>query len=154
MSNLRSRRSRLALAVVLALGSGMTGLNAQTSSAADPSVFGVFAGSSPCGDAIRQLLGISSDVPADLVQWKLTLYQDPKTLAPARYELRYDYGSTAAGKPGLATGVKTFQQQGTWALGKGIKSNPDAVVYELNGAVSLSSRSMRTSSTCSIPTAA
>ena len=77
-----------------------------------------------------------------------------ETLAPARYELRYDYGSTAAGKPGLATGVKTFQQQGTWALGKGIKSNPDAVVYELNGAVSLSSRSMRTSSTCSIPTAA
>ncbi len=136
MNSTAFRRSLLTLALLLALGSRMTGLNAQTSSA-DPSVLGVFAGSSPCGDAIRQLLGISSDVPADLVQWKLTLYQDPKTLTPSRYELRYDYGSTAAGKPGLATGVKTSRRQGAWAIGKGIKSNPDAVVYELNGAVSL-----------------
>src|SRR5262245_53234290 len=117
MSNTGIRRRRSALAVVRALSWAMTRLDAQTSSARDPSGFGVFAGSSPCGDAVRHLLGIPSDAEADLVQWKLTLYRDPKTLTPSRYELRYDYGSTAAGKPGLATGVKTLRQQGAWAIG-------------------------------------
>jgi hypothetical protein len=137
MSNSGFRRSRLAFAILLAIGSAMSGLNGQASATNAPSVFGVFAGSSPCGDAIRQLLRIPSDVAADLVQWKLTLYQDPKTLAPSRYELRYEYGATASGKPGLAAGVRTQQQQGAWSIGKGITSNPDAIVYELNGAVSL-----------------
>jgi len=105
-------------------------------SAGDPSVFGVFAGSSPGGGTIRQLLRIPSNAEADLIQWKLTLFQDAKTQAPSGYELRYAYSSTDPGKPRLAEGGEILQRQGAWTVGKGIKSNPDAVVYELDGSVS------------------
>jgi hypothetical protein len=108
----------------------------QTSFASEASVVGVFCGSSPCGEAIRQVLQIPTNGAPDIIEWKLTLYQDPKTQAPSRYELRCDYGSTAPNQPGLAKGRKTLERQGTWTTGKGTKSNPDATVYELNGAVS------------------
>lgn len=124
--------SRVLLAILVGFG-----LNAQISSASEPSVFGVFCGSSPCGEPIRKVLGIAADADAELIEWKLTLYQDAKTLAPSRYELRCDYGSTVPGKPGIGKGVKKIERQGAWTTGKGTKSNPEAVVYELNGAVSL-----------------
>jgi hypothetical protein len=136
-SSLSFKRCRLMPAFLLALSLGTTGLNAQTGSPNDPSVFGVFVGSSPGDEPIRQMLKIPADAKSDLIQWNLTLYQDPKTRAPSRYELRCAYGSTGAGKPGLARGAKVLERQGTWRTGKGIKSNPGAGVYELDGTVSL-----------------
>lgn len=130
-------RSRSMLAFALALGLATAGPGTQAISVGDPSVFGVFAGSSPCGAPIRQLLGIPPDAAADLMQWRLTLYQDAATRAPSRYELRYAYGSTAPGRPGIASNVRTEARQGQWTAGTGTRSNPDAVVYELGGGLSL-----------------
>jgi hypothetical protein len=91
-----------------------------------------FCGSTPCGGAIREVLRIPADADAELIEWKLTLYKNP-----SRYELRCEYGLTTAGKPGLTRNVKTLERQGTWTMGKGIRSNPEAVIYELNGAMAL-----------------
>jgi len=130
-------RSRLMLAALLALGLGTTGLSAQATLAGDQSAFGTFAGSSPCGELFRQALRIPSDAACDLVQWELTLRRDAKTQAPSHYELRGEYGSVAEGKPGLAGGGKTLERRGAWTIGKGSRSDPDAIVYELDGIVSL-----------------
>ena len=121
----------------IALGLVMTGSRAQGVSPADPSVFGEFVGSTPCGEVIRQLLRIPSNAESDLIRWKLTLYQDEKTRAPSRYGLRCEYGLTSPGKPGLAGDATTLERQGTWRTRKGTKSNAEAIVHELTGAVSL-----------------
>src|SRR5687767_5967472 len=100
---------------------------------ADESVFGQFAGSSPCGESIRRLLGIPENSEADLIQWKLTLHQDPKSQAPTEYKLHCDYGATAAGSPGIGKAKTTVKREGRWQIKKGTKSKTDAVVYELAG---------------------
>ncbi len=123
--------------VALALGfcTVSTIVNAQTT--ADPLVFGVFAGSSPAGEAIRPILQIPQDANAELIEWNLTLYQDRKTKSPTTYRLHCDYGPAVANLPGLGKKRTTVLREGSWTIGKGIKSNPEAVVYELKGAVSL-----------------
>jgi hypothetical protein len=130
-------KNRVTWEMLLAVGFGMAILNAPRSWASEPSVFGVFCGSSPCGEPIRQALRIPTNGAPELIEWKLTLYQDATAHTPSRYELHCDYGLTVPNKPGLAKDVKTLERQGTWTLSKGTKSNPDAVVYEFNGAISL-----------------
>jgi hypothetical protein len=50
--------------------------------------------------------------------------------------LHCKYGLTVPNKPGLGGRAETLEREGRWAIAKGTKSNPDAVVYELNGALS------------------
>jgi hypothetical protein len=123
------------IAISIVFGLGITGLNAQTAS--DSSIFGFFTGSSPSGEAIRPLLQIPPDANADLIQWRLTLYQDAKTLAPTKYRLQCDYGPAVPGLPGLGSRRTTVKKEGSWTIGTGIKSNPKAIVYELDEAMSL-----------------
>jgi hypothetical protein len=78
----------------------------------------VFEGSTPAEPSIRQVLGIPATSKIELIQWKLVL-------SPSRYELQARYGRKRAGR------------QGAWRIGKGTPSNPDAVVYELDGAPAL-----------------
>ena len=122
------------LAILVVLGCGTVNLRAKQDVANDLSV--QFIGTSPCGESIQQLLRISSNPEPEIIQWKLTLHEDPKTHAPSRYELHCQYGLTAPNKPGLAKNIKTLDRQGTWTIGKGFKSNPTAVVYELDGTIS------------------
>lgn len=113
------------VAIVLALGWG------STSFANDRSVAGVFCGSTPCGETIRQLLNIPTTTGApELIEWNLTLYRN------SRYELRCRYGATVPNKPGLQKDVHRLERDGAWSIGKGMKSNFDATVYELEGGAS------------------
>jgi len=109
----------------------------QVPSATSVAVFGVFVGTSPSGEGIRQLLQIPSDSNPDLIQWELTLHQDQRTLAPTRYELRCKYGFTTPDRARLAREIKTVERQGSWTKTKGTKDNPGASVFELQGALSL-----------------
>lgn len=109
---------------LILLAAGLPGL----APAQDPSIFGIFVGSTPAGDPIRQLLRVPAGPSAELMEWTLVLRQDPKTQAPARYDLRCQYGMTEAGKPGLAAGARLFQRTGEWKseaavldLGEGIR---------------------------------
>jgi len=127
----RARIVRLLLIVFV-----VTAVQAQPKS--DSSVFGVFSGSSPSGDAIRPFLGIPLDAIADLIEWRLTLHQDAVTHVPATYRLHCEYGPAVAGLPGLGGKRSSVERQGSWRIGKGTKPNPEAaVVYELDGSVSL-----------------
>jgi hypothetical protein len=121
-------RSRLLFATVVAALSPAIGC-AQPD--AKPEVFGAFVGSSPCGDPLGKLF----DIPADAnppVRWALTLFQNPKTKSPTTYKLRVEYDGA---KPPTARKPVTKEKEGRWSVGKGTKSDPDAVVYELAGAV-------------------
>lgn len=110
--------------LILVAAAGLPGLLP----AQDPSIFGFFVGSTPAEEPIRRLLRLPAGPQAELMEWTLVLRQDPKTRAPARYDLRCQYGMTAAGKPGLATGAQLFQRTGEWKqdaavldLGEGIR---------------------------------
>jgi iron complex transport system substrate-binding protein len=100
-------------------------------------VFGIFSGSSPCDGRIRGLVGIGSDARAELMNWNLVLHADAETHAPSTYDLHCAYGMTEAGKPGLAKEMKSLDRHGSWTIGAGSASDPQAVVYELSGTVSL-----------------
>jgi hypothetical protein len=122
-------RNHLLIAATLAL---LLPATTHADPAAKPEVFGEFVGSSPCGEPFGKLF----DIPADAnppVRWALTLYQDPKTRTPTVYKLRAE---SDGAKPPAARKPVTKEKEGRWSLGNGTKADPDAVVYELGGAVS------------------
>lgn len=129
-----SKVNRIKATLVMLLGACVFS-QAQPDANSDSAVFGSFVGTSPCTEAIRPLLDIRSDVKADMIQWKLTLYRDPKTLAPVNYKLHCDYGPAVPNIPGLGKIRSTTEKEGQWIIAKGTKSNPDAMVYELSGGI-------------------
>lgn len=121
-------RLRLLIAAAVGISSPAIGC---AQPGAKPDVLGEFVGSSPCGEPFGKLF----DIPADAnppVRWTLTLYQDPKTKSPTVYKLRAEYDGA---KPPAARKRVTKDEEGRWSVGKGTKSDPDAVVYQLAGAV-------------------
>jgi hypothetical protein len=134
------RRANAAMRFALPVFLGLLFLAADSRGKAntpdDPSLFGVFVGSSPGGESISPLLHIPADLEPP-IQWKLTLYQDPKSQVPAGYKLRCDY-TAASSKASAKRGTQSrLEKEGTWRLAKGTKVNPDAVAYELDGLLSL-----------------
>jgi hypothetical protein len=99
--------------------------------AAKPVVFGEFVGSTPCGGPFGKLFDIPTDANPP-VRWVLTLYQDLKTRTPTTYKLRAE---SDAAKPPAARKPVTKEKEGRWSVAKGTKADPDAIVYELAGAV-------------------
>jgi hypothetical protein len=77
----------------------------------------VFAGRSPCLDPAFRHMVESSDSCLKL-KWKLTLSRDPETNQPANFKLE-------------STLNRVKPIEGKWAIVKGIKNNPGAVVYRL-----------------------
>ena len=97
-----------------------------------PSTLGVFVGSSPCSDVTRALLNIPATANCELIKWKLILYQDLNTLAPTTYKLNCVYGLPKQGTNGLSGGGTKVELEGKWTVGKGTKTSPFAVVYQLD----------------------
>lgn len=97
-----------------------------------PSIFGYFVGSSPCGNVIHPLLKMPANVACDFTKWKLTLYQDPVTKAPDTFQLSCQYGVSQPNTSGFIGGGTSVEAAGKWAIVKGSKTNPEAVVYQLN----------------------
>lgn len=84
----------------------------------------VFSGRSPCRELAKEL---NRAVPGDCfkLKWKLTLNRDPKTLAPTTYQLKgtlYHDDVRSISHP----------REGKWTVIKGTKTNPNAVVYQLD----------------------
>ena len=73
-------------------------------------VLGVFAGTIPCADC-------------EGIEMKLTLYQDPATLASAGYTLEQTY---------IGRTDSTFNEQGEWDYLRGNDEDPNATIYGLN----------------------
>ena len=99
---------------------------------ADSATFIVFVASSPCDAVSRPLLKIPETANCELIKWNLTLYHDPNTLAPTTYKLNYGYGIPEQGTNGLSQGGTKVERKGKWTIVRGTKTNPDAIVYQLN----------------------
>lgn len=88
------------------------------SMASPDSVFGVFAGRTPCRE-ISNELSMPAQADCSKLKWMLTLYKDPRTSAPTTYKL-----------------ACTFHRQslieGKWIITKGAKANARATVYQLD----------------------
>jgi hypothetical protein len=92
-------------------------LATQTIVAAMPTgstLLGVFEGITPCSERTRPLPQIPVDTNCEQMIWKFTLYQDQ------------------AGQPStyLYRGTQMIRE-GAWTITRGIKGDPDAVVYQL-----------------------
>jgi len=86
-------------------------------SAASP-ILARYEGRSPCREIARE---INKTVAADCMKlkWDLTLYQNPVTGLPTTYKLKGTFYRQQIG-------------EGKWTIIKGAKTNPDAVVYQLD----------------------
>lgn len=85
-----------------------------------------FSGRSPCREIARDL---NRPVGSDCfkLKWLLTLRRDPKTLAPTTYHLK---GTLYRSE----NPDREFPREGKWKAIRGTKTNPNAVVYQLDAA--------------------
>lgn len=86
----------------------------------------VFSGRTPCSEIAKD---VNRSVGSDCfkLKWLLTLRRDPKTLAPTTYHIK----GTLYRQENPDT---EFPREGTWKVIKGTKTNPNAVVYQLDPA--------------------
>jgi hypothetical protein len=103
---------------------------ARVGGSAGSGISGVFEGITPCSEFTKPVPQITS--PCEQMIWKLTLYQDPDRLTPTTYELHSAYGFPKQNTPGLTESATRIDMDGKWAIVKGAKTDPDAVVYQLN----------------------
>jgi hypothetical protein len=88
--------------------------------ATGPAVFGVFEGRSPCHGIARELK-IPQHEGCTKVKWRITLYQNPETSAPATYKVEGSLHRQSA-------------REGTWSIIRGANAGAraDAIVYQLD----------------------
>jgi hypothetical protein len=90
-----------------------------------------FEATTPCGIAIKKILGINADDKSQMMKWELILDKDPKKLNPTIFRLRYEYGMPKQGTRGFMDGSKIIELEGTWKIEKGIATNKEATVITL-----------------------
>jgi hypothetical protein len=83
-----------------------------------PSVVGVFGGRFPCSEIAKDWM-IAVSPECWKVKWRLTLYQDSTTHQPTTYHL-------------LGTLNRSVARDGKWTIVRGIKTDPEAVIYQLD----------------------
>lgn len=83
-----------------------------------PSVVGVFGGRFPCSEIAKDWK-ITVSPECWKVKWRLTLYQDSITHQPTTYHL-------------LGTLNRSAAREGKWTVVRGIKTDPEAIVYQLD----------------------
>jgi hypothetical protein len=96
------------------------------------STLGVFVATSPCDAGSKSLFRIPETAACEMIKWRLTLYQDPSALTPTTYQLEYVYGLSQPNTNGIAQGGAKVARTGKWAIVRGAKNNPDAMVYQLD----------------------
>jgi hypothetical protein len=77
----------------------------------------LFTGRTPCFDQVSHD-NLDPGQQCLKIKWKITFFRDAKTGGPATYALQY-------------TLERPNTIQGRWTITKGVKGNPDAVVYNL-----------------------
>jgi hypothetical protein len=77
----------------------------------------------PCREGIKILSTLPDDTAFESMRWLLTLNYSSDN-RPFNYSISCQYAGKAP--------TTTVQLNGTWAITKGTKSDPNAVVYQLN----------------------
>jgi len=99
---------------------------------AGPELHGVFEGITPCSALTRPLPQIPADTDCEQMIWKLIFYQDPQTGAPTTYSLKSAYGLPKQNTNDLVGGGTPIEMDGKWTITTGTRTDPDAVVYQIN----------------------
>jgi hypothetical protein len=86
--------------------------------ASGPTVYGIFGGRTPCTSLVRTLR-ISLTDGCQRLKWRVTLFQDADTRKPTTYRIEGSLHHTG--------------REGAWHIVRGTASDPDAVVYQLDG---------------------
>ena len=82
-------------------------------------MIGVFDGRTPCRDLAKQINEIVT-TECTKIKWRLTLYKNADSVNQGTYELiGFVY-------------KKDNPRMGKWHIVKGIESNPEAIVYQLD----------------------
>jgi len=97
-----------------------------------PEIYGVFQGNTPCSAHARPLPQIPAEADCDQMIWHLILYKDPQTGSPTTFNLKSAYGLSKQGTNDLIDGGTPIAMKGRWTITTGIKSDPEATVYQLN----------------------
>ena len=100
-----------------------------------------FEATTPCGEDIKQLLGLSTGIECEMMKWNLTLYRDDKDL-PLTFELSFTYGSAKQGTRGFKEGATTTELKGKWAIKKTKIVDSDRDVITLMSGISTISLSL------------
>ena len=93
----------------------------------------VFVGSTPCGEALRTILGITPEAKAELIEWELTLEEAANPRASGTYHLKYRFGQTRPNQPGLDADAPALERRGAWRLDAAAQLRPARVVVLDNG---------------------
>lgn len=107
----------LRLNTVQAQEARLTNVPSKTTSrspvASGPAVLGVFDGRFPCAEILNDWKQPARP-ECERLKWSLTLFHDPETHQPTTYRLNRDV------------------REGKWAIVRGTKTDPEAVVYQLD----------------------
>jgi hypothetical protein len=93
----------------------------------DRSLKKTFEATTPCNDAVKEMLGIPADFKCEMMKWRLTLSNDSKK-NPSTFDLVYTYGLGKQGTRGFSEGAKTVELKGKWTIEKGHSKEPDAII--------------------------
>jgi NlpE N-terminal domain len=99
---------------------------------AGSSPLGAFVATSPCDAGSRSLLQIPKTADCEMIKWSLTFYQDSSALTPTTYQLDYVYGLPQPNTNRVAQGGIKVRRTGKWMIVRGTKTNPNAIVYQLD----------------------
>src|SRR3954471_5496761 len=84
---------------------------------------GIFVGSTPCGPAVKQFLGLPAD-RCDVVRWNLSLALDAKSAEPGPAAVNVEFG--VDGKR-----LRKLHRDLAWEISVGTREHKDAKVIEL-----------------------
>ncbi|GAA4445339.1 hypothetical protein GCM10023091_36890 [Ravibacter arvi] len=98
---------------------------------AGSSVAGVFGATSPCGAAVRPLHGVAAAGPCDLLNWRLTLYEDTQTHLPTVFTLASESMYFVDNRTIRTTGKRLVT--GRWSRNQERTSTRVSTVYHLQG---------------------
>lgn len=86
-----------------------------------------FEATTPCDDAVKEMLGLPADFKCEMMKWRLILSDESKK-NPFTFDLGYTYGIAKQGTRGFTTGAKTMQLKGKWAIEKSNSKNGNVII--------------------------
>ena len=97
-----------------------------------PEIYGFFQANTPCSADAKPLPQIPADTNCEQMKWDLILFQDTATGVPTTYRLNSAYGLPKQGTNDLIDGGTPIAMKGKWTITTGTKTDPNAIVYQLN----------------------
>jgi len=93
----------------------------------DESLVQTFEATTPCSDAVKEMLGMAPDFKCEMMRWKLILSSDSKK-NPSTFDLVYTYGLGKQGTRGFSEGAKTVELKGKWTIEKSNSKKTAAII--------------------------